>query len=599
MKDPHNKTNIDSKRTASGLSLQQRLPLIMCVVLLTVTLAFSIASYYGVRKVSIDSGKSRLVNVTDELALMLSQSSQVVKTIVLKGAGQPSLKKFLETGGSTERDETLNNLQKLKRDSTWLLIELIGKNKAPILSFGSQSSAQKLPPDTILSEFVLRSDTCVLGRLYAVGDSVYFPVVATVTDKGNILGYLVCWRSVASNPQTVTQLSQLMGSGLTLYLGNADGALWTDFIKSCKKPVLQSKKNGNIFEYSNENQIPVYGAIKQIGGSPWLVLIEFSRKTVLIESNNFLKWIFVMGGVIIILGIFITWLIGRNIIRPLNQLTLASSAIAQGDYSVPVKVKRTDELGTLATTFNAMASQLRLTQEDLEKKVASRTAQLEKVNAELESFSYSVSHDLRAPLRSITGFSNILAEDYTNKLDGEAQRLLGVIKTNAEKMAALIDDLLAFAKLGRNEPVKISINSSEMVQEVIAILGARDNTIWHVQSLTDIYGEPNMIKQVWINLLSNAVKYSGKRQKSCIEVGCYEQGTMTVFFVKDNGVGFNQKYAANLFKVFQRLHTDTEFEGTGVGLAIVDKIVSKHGGSVWVQSEEDKGACFFFSIPKR
>ena len=138
-----------------------------------------------------------------------------------------------------------------------------------------------------------------------------------------------------------------------------------------------------------------------------------------------------------------------------------------------------------------------------------------------------------------------------------------------------------------------------MVQEVIAILGARDNTIWHVQSLTDIYGEPNMIKQVWINLLSNAVKYSGKRQESCIEVGCYEHGTMTVFFVKDNGVGFNQKYAANLFKVFQRLHTDTEFEGTGVGLAIVDKIVSKHGGSVWVQSEEDKGACFFFSIPKR
>lgn len=226
--------------------------------------------------------------------------------------------------------------------------------------------------------------------------------------------------------------------------------------------------------------------------------------------------------------------------------------------------------------------------------------ELKQSNAELEAFTYSVSHDLRAPLRGILGFTVILEEDYSSKLDAEAMRITSVIKQNTLKMGHLIDDLLSFSRMGRQEILKTAINVEVMVAEIIKELAAdkKDFRVeWTVHPLPRVQGDLTTLRQVWINLLSNAVKYSANSKPPIIEVGGSVQGAETVFCVRDNGVGFDDEYKDKLFKVFQRLHSSDEFEGTGVGLAIVDKIISRHGGKVWAEGKIGKGASFYFSLP--
>jgi signal transduction histidine kinase len=315
---------------------------------------------------------------------------------------------------------------------------------------------------------------------------------------------------------------------------------------------------------------------------------------------------------VITVSIFLAYLLSRvlqkSISKPILSLYETTKRISEeGDYSQRAITFGKDELGLLTDAFNHMLAriqeqntELHEFNQTLEQKVTDRTSELESVNQELESFSYSISHDLRAPLRAIIGFTAILEEDYCNQLDDEARRITSVIKNNTGKMGMLIDDLLAFSRMSRQSIVKTNVNSDQMVQEIIEELHNKNNPgniEWHVHTLPDMQGDTNTIRQVWINLISNAIKYSGTVAKPVIEIGSFIKADQIVFFVKDNGVGFDQKYASKLFKVFQRLHSQDEFEGTGVGLAIIDKIISKHDGKVWAESEVNKGATFFFSVP--
>lgn len=245
---------------------------------------------------------------------------------------------------------------------------------------------------------------------------------------------------------------------------------------------------------------------------------------------------------------------------------------------------------------------MRRTAVELEERVAERTAELAESNRELESFSYSVSHDLRAPLRAIDGYSRILDEDYGSRLDSEGKRLLAVVQSNVNKMGQLIDDLLAFSRMGRTAMKMAEIDMEALVAEVSEDLGTAANTgaaRLTVRPMARAWGDRALIRQVWTNLLTNALKFSSKVAGPEIVVGCTVEEQHIVYFIQDNGAGFDMAYYHRLFAVFQRLHSANEFGGTGVGLAIVQRVVSRHGGRVWAESQVNAGTTFFFSLPRK
>ncbi len=236
---------------------------------------------------------------------------------------------------------------------------------------------------------------------------------------------------------------------------------------------------------------------------------------------------------------------------------------------------------------------------ELELRVRERTAQLESANKELESFSYTVSHDLRAPLRAINGFSLAVEEDYGALLPEEGRRFLQKVRDGASRMGCLIDDLLAFSRLSRTPLDRRAVDAEAIVREALAELGwpiAGRAIELRAGAMPVTEADPALLKQVWVNLLSNALKYTRKRAHAVIETGCVEQGGETVFFVRDNGSGFDPRYAHKLFGVFQRLHRAEDYEGTGVGLAIVQRVVHRHGGRVWAESALESGATFYFTL---
>jgi hypothetical protein len=247
--------------------------------------------------------------------------------------------------------------------------------------------------------------------------------------------------------------------------------------------------------------------------------------------------------------------------------------------------------------------EIRKWNEELELRVAERTRQLSESNKELESFAYSVSHDLRAPLRHVIGFSEKLERNLGDNGNSEIERLTGKIKNSASKMGQLIDELLTYSRLGRTDLKKRFVQLDEIVDEVVkdaSDLPGSDNIEWKIQKLPEVFADAMLIKLVFQNLINNAIKFTGKKEASIIEISCKKTSKKEFTFnVKDNGAGFNMDYADKLFGVFQRLHSTDEFEGTGIGLATVRRIVSRHGGRVWAEGEENVGATFYFTLPEK
>ncbi len=244
---------------------------------------------------------------------------------------------------------------------------------------------------------------------------------------------------------------------------------------------------------------------------------------------------------------------------------------------------------------NLAESSLKLSNARLER----RTAELSETNIEMESFAYSVAHDLRAPLRHISGYSGVLAQDYASRLDAEGLRCLAKIADCAQKMGRLVDDLLSLSQIGRQEPsfqgTSLDFLLGEAMEDIAPDWAGR-TVEWQIGDLCNAECDPGLMKVVFVNLLSNAVKYTRRRELAVIQVGQIMQNGERVIFIRDNGVGFEMQHAGKLFGVFQRLHKACDFEGTGVGLATVQRILHKHGGRIWVEAEPDRGATFFFTL---
>ncbi len=260
-----------------------------------------------------------------------------------------------------------------------------------------------------------------------------------------------------------------------------------------------------------------------------------------------------------------------------------------------------EERNKLGDTQRALLNML----EDIEVeriKVEGAKSLLESANKELEAFSYSVSHDLRAPLRAISGFSQAVMEDYAPRLDDEGKRYLGLIQENAHRMGRLIDDLLTFSRLGRQQMTESEIDMEALAKSVFDELSAQDpgrKIKFTIHSAPPVYGDASMIRQVIANLLSNAIKFTRTREEALIEFGHLSEMEGGAYYIRDNGVGFDMQYVGKLFGVFQRLHSISEFEGTGVGLALVNRIIARHGGRAWAEGKVNQGATLYFTLPQR
>jgi signal transduction histidine kinase len=338
------------------------------------------------------------------------------------------------------------------------------------------------------------------------------------------------------------------------------------------------------------------------------VLIEAELTELGRRQRRFAGIALVVLAVSFLLAMAISRSVERSISGPILHLAdVAREVSSRKDYTVRAVARDGDEIGALVATFNGMLDEIqkrdaevREARSELEKRVEARTRDLAAANKELEAFSYSVSHDLRAPLRAIDGFSRVLLTGYAAALDDRGRHYLARVRAGTQRMSELIDDLLALARLSRKELVRRPVDVTELAHRVAAELARREParvTAVEIEDGLAAQADPQLLTIVLENLLGNAWKFTGKAAEGRIEVTRHRNGnTEEVFAIRDNGAGFDMAYADKLFGAFQRLHLDSDFEGTGIGLVTVQRIVSRHGGRVWAEGEVGKGAVFYFTL---
>src|SRR5579884_2550000 len=578
-------------------SLERRLPLLITALLGAAVAVALGGAYREVRRTALTAAEQRLDGIARQLADLIAAGTAQRLRELRTAAAAPGLRAALQrSGAAAPAADAVRPL--LARDSLIAGFELWRADGTLAAVVGRPVRAP--PPDdaAALRAAALGPDSAALGPLRLAGDTLLLDMAAPVADGPRLLGYLVERRRAASTPAAVRQIAALIGGEVAIFVGNARGDLWTDFVGPAPPPPLRADTAGHPVQYVRPRGGPQLAAGIRVRGTPWSVVAEFPRERVLAPARHFLAQAAVAGLGLLLAGAVGAWAVSRSITSPLARLTAAAGEVAAG-REARVDIARRDELGALAAAFNAMAQEVAAARSGLEQTVAARTADLRAAYAELESFSYSVSHDLRAPLRAIAGYAQILEDDHAPALGPEGRDLVGAVRRAAARMGQLIDDLLAFARLGRQALAPVPLDLAAMARDVADELCRHqpDRTITvAIGALPPARGDRALVEQVLANLLGNAVKFTRGRPEARIEVGARRDGGETVYYVRDNGVGFDPRYADKLFGVFQRLHRPDEFEGTGVGLALVQRIVHRHGGRVWAEGRPDAGATFYFTL---
>jgi signal transduction histidine kinase len=594
---------------ASAHSLRRRLPALIFALLALLGGAFSWMAYREVHQALYLNGTERLTAACSQLAELLAQSTAGRLNDTRRLAGDPLMHQALAANPAELEAAVPPSVQAfIARNSlatAWLYDgsgRLIGR-----LSAGKEARAapEVTAPSTVSPEGV--------SPLRSQGNRVWYSTTAPIPSSADAspAGSLTIQRSLGSS-QAVGLIERLIGSGAVLKVGNASGDLWTDLSAPVEAP--PSVPPGTSATYTAKNGERRVGTAVAIAGTPWLVWVEVSERSILGPAATLLRRMVPITFVLTLLGALLVYAVSRRITKPLEQFAHAAEAIAGGDYSRRVTVSRRDEIGRLATAFNVMADRVAESHDELDGRVRARTIELEyareallqqaadlsSANRELEAFSYSVSHDLRSPLRSIDGFAQALAEDYEEKLDETGRNFLSRIRAAAQRMGMLIDDLLSLSRVSRHELQRTDLNLTALAREIADRLQETDpgrDVKWEIASGLAARGDARLIRIVLENLLANAWKFTSKRPAATIEFTSMDVPDRgRAFVVRDNGAGFDTAHAGKLFGAFQRLHDVTQFPGTGIGLATVQRVLHRHGGRIWAEAAVNRGASFFFTL---
>jgi len=357
-------------------------------------------------------------------------------------------------------------------------------------------------------------------------------------------------------------------------------------------------ESSGVIDQQDYRGIPVIASYQWLPERELCLIVKLDQAEAYGPARAFGGRVAAISVLAVLAAVLVATVLARGLTRPILALQAGAARFAEGDLALRLPETSKDELGALEHEFNAMAESLA----EKDARLRADAAELEAANQELEAFSYSVSHDLRAPLRAVDGFSRILLEEHGAALDGDAHRYLEMVRESTQQMGHLIDDLLAFSRLGRQELARRSIQPATLARQALGLLDgdrAGRSVEIEIDDMPPANADPNLVRQIYVNLLSNALKFTQKRERARIHVGAKTDNDEPVYFVADNGVGFNMEYVGKLFGVFQRLHRSEDYEGTGVGLAIVQRIVHRHGGRAWAEGAVDRGATLYFTLPER
>jgi signal transduction histidine kinase len=586
-------------------SLRWRLPALILALLASIGGAFAWTAYREMRHALRLAADDRVHNAASQLADLLAQSATARVAETRRLAADVAVRHFVATGENP--DAALLALRTAQQRSPQAKISLRAQGSGAATRVTGDHVVLERSPEPVDASKTAPVESA--GPLQVADGRVFYQTTVAIArsadeaDRGS--GFLTTERSLTAS-SGVGLIERLIGSGAVLKLGNAAGDVWTDLVKPVGGPpaVPPGARTVSFVDAANARHL---GTAMPIAGTPWQVWVQFTEAPLMQPAATLLRRMLPWTVALVLLGGLAVRLVSARITTPLQQMADAADAMAAGDYSRRISARGSTEIGRLGTAFNIMATRVGESHEALETRVRTRTEELSQSrdalaasNRELEAFSYSVSHDLRAPLRGVDGFSQALLEDCGDRLGPEGHDHLHRIRGAAQHMGRLIDDLLKLARVTRAdlhlEPVDLTA-MAESTLTGLALAHQERVVDWSVQPGLQATGDSRLLQIAVTNLLENAWKFTGNSDHARIEFGRHDDGgAVPEYFVKDNGAGFDSTYASKLFGAFQRLHHVRDFPGTGIGLATVQRIVRRHGGEVRADGAPGLGATFSFTL---
>jgi signal transduction histidine kinase len=572
-------------------SLRWRLPVLFSVLVAAILGVFLWVTNRALEQVLLRAGADRAQVAADQVASLLTQS-------VTRGTGEAQRVASHPAVALALNDPSPSHLEAARAVIAPLsvpgqpAVNLWTKAGVRVLDVASPraTSSSGQPPD-------LKLDAPTVPGLSLFHRQQQWVVYELVSDVEHGLGYLVVPRTL-NTAQTADSIQRLVGNGATVAIGNQRGDVWTDFAKPVAGPSVDASRRGTR-AFRNAAGEERLGAVSLIPNTRWVVWMDFPQKLVLAPSRTLMQRMLWLAALFMVGATLLVAIVSARITTPLYHLTRASEAIAAGRYDERVPDLRRDEIGRLGIAFNVMTEHVANAHRDLERRVEERTSALEEAMRELEAFSYSVSHDLRTPLRSIEGFSRILLDDWSAALDAKGRGHLERVRAAAQRMAGLIDDLLALSRVSRADMTRETCDLSALARDAARDLAQTYPSRRVSLTIPDrlvAHGDPRLLRIVLDNLLGNAWKFTSGIEHAEVELASHQIDNEARYVVRDNGVGFDPAFADRLFAPFQRLHTEAEFPGSGIGLATVHRIIKRHGGRIWAEGAPGHGAAVWWTL---